>query len=1020
MQLFALVGSSNQKPDEGREVVRNYLLQQLNQKLVSRYLQYFDIYQAEQKLKLQDTERIKKRFSASSVKVLKIATVINEELNYYQKLIVLIQLLEFLNSSSTGISSQEIEFANTIADTFNINTDEYLEIYAFITDNFRSRVPGKNILFINSNTENQGEEGYLYKEHFNNELRVLNIYSANLLLLKSLKGGELTLNGQLVEPRRVYFMRSGSSLRQPHVTPLTYTELTTRFYKDRQQTRFNFSAKDISFNYPGSKAGLKPLSFSSTSGNLVGIMGDSGTGKTTLVNVLAGIIPPASGEVLINDLNIHNDSGKIKGLIGYVSQDDLLMEELTIYQNLYYNARLCFDHLSKASIARKVLALLKSLGLYEIRDMKVGNPLDKKISGGQRKRLNIALELIREPSVMFLDEPTSGLSSRDSENIMDLLKELAQKGKLIFVVIHQPSSEIFRIFNQLIVLDVGGYMIYEGDAVEAINYFKSRVNHVNRDDTECSLCGNVNPEQILTIVNTRVLDEYGAPSGTRRVTPEEWYQAFASTKINNSDKLNVVSHGSLQAGTFKIPSYFKQFRVFVTRDLKSKFANKQYLAINLLESPLLSFILASLILYFEIGNGANGSYRFVQNPNITVYIIITVIIAIFIGLTVSAEEIIADRKILKRESFLNLSRLSYLLSKVFILVNLSAIQTGLLVLVGNTILEIKEMGMAYWAMLFSVSVFGNLLGLNISDSFKKTVNIYIVIPFLVIPQLILSGVFISYDQLNPKLSTMKNIPWFGELIASRWAFEGIAVHQFKNNGYQENFFLYNKLKSQAVYRKDFWIPELLNQLNLHGQASKLKQQEIARLIYSEITNHSRTGLAGTSFNFSDMAINGEWQLTPAQTDSLILYLENTRLFYIALHNKADDLLEGMRRQIISDNGEAHLIYLRENYHNENLERFVRRTNDIFANRVVQVDDELIQKFDPIFIEPTHPFIKAHFLSPVKNVGNNQFPTLVVNIAVIWFMNILLFIILYTRLFQRIMNLISRVGKFIDKKPKGMF
>src|SRR5690606_24582343 len=150
------------------------------------------------------------------------------------------------------------------------------------------------------------------------------------------------------------------------------------------------------------------------------------------------------------------------------------------------------------------LALHDALPIYR----KVGNPLNKKLSGGQRKRLNIALELIREPAVIFMDEPTSGLSSRDSENIMDLLKEQALKGKLIFVVIHQPSSDIFKMFDQLLVLDSGGYMIYNGEAVEAINHFKDCINHINKEESECPVCGNVNPEQILTIINNNVLDEY--------------------------------------------------------------------------------------------------------------------------------------------------------------------------------------------------------------------------------------------------------------------------------------------------------------------------------------------------------------------------------------------------------------------------------------------------------------------------------------------------------------------------------
>ena len=135
-------------------------------------------------------------------------------------------------------------------------------------------------------------------------------------------------------------------------------------------------------------------------------------------------------------------------------------------------------------IAKLCVQTLKSIGLYETKDLKVGSPLKRLFSGGQRKRLNIALELIREPSIMFVDEPTSGLSSRDSENIMDLLKELSLKGKLIFVVIHQPSSDIFKMFDKLIILDRGGYPIYNGNPVDAVIYFKRLVQHVNSEESE--------------------------------------------------------------------------------------------------------------------------------------------------------------------------------------------------------------------------------------------------------------------------------------------------------------------------------------------------------------------------------------------------------------------------------------------------------------------------------------------------------------------------------------------------------
>src|SRR5690606_12623477 len=141
-------------------------------------------------------------------------------------------------------------------------------------------------------------------------------------------------------------------------------------------------------------------------------------------------------------------------------------------------------------------------------------------------RLNIGLELLREPAVLFCDEPTSGLSSRDSENIIDLLKELSLKGKLVFAVIHQPSSDIFKMFDKLLILDNGGYQIYYGNPVDAIIYFKRCINMVNSEEGECHQCGNVNPEQIFNIIETRVINEYGHFTNERKMSPEQWYELF--------------------------------------------------------------------------------------------------------------------------------------------------------------------------------------------------------------------------------------------------------------------------------------------------------------------------------------------------------------------------------------------------------------------------------------------------------------------------------------------------------------
>ena len=216
----------------------------------------------------------------------------------------------------------------------------------------------------------------------------------------------------------------------------------------------------------------------------------------------------------------------MEGTIGVIPQDDLLIEELTVFQNLYYSAKFCFKHKSEAELCELVDKMLASLGLLERKDLKVGSPLNKMISGGQRKRLNIALELIREPSILFVDEPTSGLSSRDSENVMDLLRELTLKGKLIFVVIHQPSSEIYKMFDDMLILDTGGYLIYAGNPVEAVMYFKRADSQINSDVGECPTCGNVNPELIFNIIESHVVDEFGRYTPQRKVSPPRWEELY--------------------------------------------------------------------------------------------------------------------------------------------------------------------------------------------------------------------------------------------------------------------------------------------------------------------------------------------------------------------------------------------------------------------------------------------------------------------------------------------------------------
>jgi len=1014
MQLFAIIARPQGNDSDRREIVELFLRRQLNEELVKEYLEIFDEFyneaQEKQKKSLQ-----KKRNSAVSVRVLRITTQINDQLTQDQKIIVLVQLLEFCKSDSGSVSEDELEFIRAVAETFNLESDEFDLINGFVLNQFNNVPQSCNILVIDNDQKKKFDEvRHLYLDTVVGQIWVLEVPSAGMYFVRFMHEGELYMNGQLLHNDKVYAFNPGSSIRNPKTTPLYYSDIITYFRREElQASRVVYQVQDLEYRFKSGDMGLHKMSFEEESGRLVGVMGASGAGKSTLLNVLNGSNIPSKGEVLVNGINIHTEAEKAEGLIGYVSQDDLLIEELTVYQNLYYNAKLCFDNLSETEINRRVTTTLQNLGLFEIRDMKVGSPLDKKISGGQRKRLNISLELIREPSIMFLDEPTSGLSSRDSENILDLLKELALKGKLLFVVIHQPSSDIFKMFDRLLILDTGGYLIYNGDPIESIIYFKSRTHHANWNESECHSCGNVTPEQVFNIVEAKVLDEYGKATNVRKVSPREWYSHYDEHLANNEKKL--PDGKGIPDIPFKVPSRLKQFLVFTKRDILSKLADTQYLLITAIEAPLLAFFLAFLIKYFD-ESARNARYTLLENSNLPVYLFMSVIVAIFMGLTVSAEEIIKDRKILKREAFLNLSWNSYLLSKVTVQFCISAFQAFAFVLVGNSITGIKGMNFEYWLILFSAWAASNMLGLVISDSFKAVVTIYILIPFLVIPQIILSGVIVKFEKLNPNISSPSSIPFYGEMIIARWGYEALAVKQFKDNEYEKQFYYFDKRMSIASYKKNYWYSSMKtkvdNLINDIG-TDRFDQNSLADLeiVRNEIANEMKV-IPDLKFGFLDY-------LQPDKVDLESLkaakdWIDTVNRIYIREYNKANNERDALVTTA-TDNDNEGFIKTKESNFNNSLEEFVKNTKS--SERTVEFKGRIVQKLDPIFLDPEPRFIKAHFYAPRKMMFGRYIDTFWVNLIVIWTMTILTYLLLYFRLLKRMLDSIEEWSDTIKDVQK---
>lgn len=991
MQLFAIIATANKEGvnEKSRSIVESYLRLMLSSEQVTEYLHLFDKYVEERGggVKKDGTQE-RKRTSLNSVKVLRICEQINGELKQDQKLLVLLQLLEFI-SFGEEITEQEIDFVKTVSDIFNIPEDEYFNCYAFTLNPKLDEIPHKeNILILDKNNESPNAEvKHLRFKDLEGHVMILFLPSINAYAFRYVGETELYLNGHSIMLNRTYVLPKGSAIRSPRIGSIYYSDIVSKFINAMNAEKVVFTAKGVEFRFKGSKNGLHNFNFCEQGGELIGIMGGSGVGKSTLLNVLNGNLQPQSGEILINGYNIYTEKEKLNGVIGFVPQDDLLIEELTVYQNLYYSAKLCFSDYTEEQIDEAVNKVLEDLDLKATADLVVGNPLNKTISGGQRKRLNIALELIREPLVMFVDEPTSGLSSMDSEMVMDLLKEQTLKGKLVIVNIHQPSSVIFKMFDKLLIMDKGGYLVYYGNPVDSVVYFKTMSNHVNATESECYHCGNINPEQVLQILESKVVDEYGRTTHKRKTTPEEWaamYEEHSKSKIKfDTEKQD------LPKNNFSIPGMFKQFRIFCERNILSKLANRQYMLINFLEAPVLALILAYFTKYIAGEGGNPNIFVFSGNENLPIYLFMGVVVSIFIGLTVSAEEIIRDRQLLKRESFLNLSHVSYLNSKIAVLFVISAIQTLSFVLIGNTIMEIHGMTLAHWLILFTASCVSNMIGLNISAALDSVVTIYILIPFLIVPQLLFSGTMVKFDKLNKAISSYEVVPVIGDLMPSRWAYEAMAVKQFRDNEYMKNFFLIEQKKSEAAYIGSYLVPALNNKIAKLANADEATRNQIIGLLHTEVTKiNDRT--PKQQFEKVDL-------LTPEKyndelQEELGEFLDKTAKLYQQKQNKAISVLDREISSLAEElGGNKALVELKKNYTNEALSNFVLNRVDI--EKIHDMGDHFIQVSDPVYKEPESRCGRAHFYAPFKQIGNLQIDTFWFNIIVMWIMNGLLYVLL---------------------------
>ncbi|MEI8312524.1 MAG: ATP-binding cassette domain-containing protein, partial [Verrucomicrobiota bacterium] len=590
---------------------------------------------------------------------------------------------------------------------------------------------------------------------------------------------------------------------------------TERLIEEERNVIRSLEVRDLVCRFPNGTIAIDGISFAVQRGEMVCVMGASGCGKSTLLRALSGQFPPHQGDVLFNNRSLYTNYDALRKYVTHIPQYDAFDEHLTIEENLNFAAAIRAPHLSRRERLRRIDGKLAELGLNERRNFVVGSTHKKTLSGGERKRLNIGLDMVSSADVFLFDEPTSGLSSKDSEHVIEIIRGMSHN-KIVLVTIHQPTSKIFQMFHKAVLLDRGGKLVFFGTPQEMLKYF-AEAEHQQHFGTAlggCEACGTTRPEFIFDVLETPLRDlggdiifeenNRGQLIPARRFSPDYWrdkYEAYRLMKDVQTPSTPREAAPPPQPPTrrrepIRLRDEWHQFVVLLKRAFISKLRNPANLLTTILEAPLLALLTGMVLRYSE-----SDVYDFASAFHIPTYLFLSLVVAMFLGLTNSVDDIIRDRPVLMRERNLDVRLIYYVLAKALTLAAFAVIQCALFAWIGNALLALRGGFWIVFIAMFLTTGSGVAIGLVISSLVAESKTGILIIPAVLIPQIILSGALIKYEEMNRNLDFVYTIeqwvnnhpdsamparsdlqvPLICEFMPTRWSYEALVFAQAKLN-----------------------------------------------------------------------------------------------------------------------------------------------------------------------------------------------------------------------------------------------
>jgi ABC-type multidrug transport system ATPase subunit/pSer/pThr/pTyr-binding forkhead associated (FHA) protein len=452
----------------------------------------------------------------------------------------------------------------------------------------------------------------------------------------------------------------------------------------------------------------------------VGLLGPSGAGKSTLMDSLNGMRPASSGQVLVNNLDLYQHLESLKQSIGYVPQDDIIHRELTVYKTLYYVARLRLSRdISVNEINQIVNEVMDVTGLAERRDVPISQ-----LSGGQRKRVSIAVELITKPSVIFLDEPTSGLDPATEEKVMKLFRQIAESGRTVILTTH--AMENVKLFDKIVLL-MRGKLVFYGKPDEALAHVGATSFKELYDKLEAPIHERL-----------KKADGRGPREQIAEDVANDWKHRFMATpqyKINIANPLTEVSSKPAQAAPAKrrttLGDSIRQWATLSRRYMGVLTRDRFNLLILFAQAPIIAFLT-----YLVVGAKAQRDFPY----------FVFGLVALWFGTSLAAREVIRERAVYNRERMVNLRLLPYIGSKMFVLSLIVSFQCFLLfsTLKFLDVLSLMKLpgkfgGLPQLLAMILTSMVGIALGLFVSSVVKTSEMATSLVPLILIPQILFCG-----------------------------------------------------------------------------------------------------------------------------------------------------------------------------------------------------------------------------------------------------------------------------------------